>query len=605
MVKDQRTWLKDFLWMIVAAGIVAAAIRFINGLGSSTGLNDGTPWGLWIAFKLGFVALAGGGFTLAAMVYIFHLETFRPILRRAILLALLGYGSFIVSLIFDLGLPWHIYMPIISWQHHSVMFEIAWCVMLYFSVLVMEFSPVILEHPWFQHPTFQKIAHILHIATIPLVIAGIVLSTLHQSSLGSLFLIMPHRVHPLWYSPWIPVLFFISAIAAGLMALVIESYFAKKLFNRGLHPDLLEKLGKIAGFVLILYLALRLGDLFYRGILPTALDGSWQSLYFSTEIFLGGFVPLILMSIPRIRKSREGLITAAILVVAGILSQRMSLSMFTMWRPQGVPYTPSVLEVIIAFAIPAAAGLIYFLFNEQLAVLDTQLGTSPVPAQELPVYNPATQSYRPMDLFGQFVRRSGFALLAIGLVYAMLPSAQLAGNSSVRIPVEKAIGWNVLQIDGNQRNIPVSFPHQEHQERLKEKFGTEAQACTQCHHLSMPEDQYNACSECHQDYLAPTSIFNHVKHVDQLGGNQACTECHQGEHIKETAVECRACHEEMVPFGDNLAFSQYAPGYKDAMHGVCLDCHIKEAEIQNIPDLGECSTCHTHQDNLIQAAFIQ
>ena len=201
-----RTWIKDGLWVLVFAGLVATVIRFTNGLGAATGLTDSTPWGIWIAFKLCFVALAGGGFTLAAIVYIFHLEKCRPILRRAILMALLGYGSFIVSLIFDLGLPWHIYMPIINWQYHSVMFEIAWCVMLYFSVLTLEFSPAILEHPWFQHPVFQKILHWLHRLTLPLVIAGIVLSTLHQSSLGSLFLMMPHRVDPLWYSPWLPYL---------------------------------------------------------------------------------------------------------------------------------------------------------------------------------------------------------------------------------------------------------------------------------------------------------------------------------------------------------------------------------------------------------------
>jgi len=232
VTRTLRALIKDGLWAIVVAGLVAAMIRFTSGLGAGTGLNDATPWGLWIAFKLTFVALAGGGFTFAAVVYIFHVKSYRPLLRRAILIATLGYSSFVVSLIFDLGLPWHLHR-IVNWQHHSVMFEIAWCVILYLSVLILEFSPAVLEHPWFRHPLFQRIHHWLHRLTLPLVIAGIVLSTLHQSSLGSLFLIMPHRAHPLWYSPWLPYLFFTSAIAAGMMALVVEGFLIERWFRRG------------------------------------------------------------------------------------------------------------------------------------------------------------------------------------------------------------------------------------------------------------------------------------------------------------------------------------------------------------------------------------
>ena len=338
-------------------------------------MTDSTPGGIWIACNLCFVALAGGGFTLAAIVYIFHLEKYRPILRRAILMALLGYGSFIVSLIFDLGLPWHIYMPIINWQYHSVMFEIAWCVMLYFSVLTLEFSPAILEHPWFQHPVFQKILHWLHRLTLPLVIAGIVLSTLHQSSLGSLFLMMPHRVDPLWYSPWLPYLFFTSAISAGMMALALEGFIMERWFKRGMHFELLSQLGKWVTLPLALYLILRISDLFLRGILPGALDGSWQSILFLAEVIVGGVLPLILLAIRKMRESREGLLSSAVLIIAGIISQRMSLSMFTMHQTTGMSYFPSLSEIAIALAIPAAAILIYLFFAENLAILDKEFPT--------------------------------------------------------------------------------------------------------------------------------------------------------------------------------------------------------------------------------------
>lgn len=593
MPEQRRTWLKDLLWVITVAGLIAAALRFFFGLGSATGLNDASPWGLWIAFKLGFVALAGGGFTLAGMVYIFHLETFRPLVRRAILLALLGYASFIVSLIFDLGLPWHIYMPILHWQHHSVMFEIAWCVMLYFSVLLMEFGPVVLEHRWFKAPFFQAIAHLLHKGVIPLVVAGIVLSTLHQSSLGALFLIMPQRVHPLWYSPLIPPLFFISAIAAGLMALVIEGYLAEKLFGGGLRSRLLESCAKIAAFALSLYLLLRVGDLLVRGVLPGALDGSWQSALFLAEIVLGGLLPIVLLSIPAVRQRREGLLTCAGLVIAGVLSQRMALSMFTMWRPQGLAYSPSLLEILIAFAIPAAGGLAYLLAGEQLAVIETPLAQ---PREALPAYAEGAAG-----LLGQFKRRSAHALLALGVVVALLPALSFPPQDAP-VRVSKALGWETLRIDGNRSGLAVAFPHVEHQERLAASIEGGSAACQNCHHLSLPDDEASACSECHRDFNHPTAIFDHVSHVAELGGNQSCSECHAGEHQAAAVTECRACHTEMQPVQGETVFNPLAPGYRDAMHDTCLKCHRQEAELQNRPALAECSTCHSAQRETIQAA---
>lgn len=593
MITSPRTYIKDTLWVIAAVGAVAALLRFFLGLGSTTGLNDTTPWGLWIAFKLCFVAIAGGGFTLAAMVHIFHLETFHPILRRAILIAFLGYGSFIVSLIFDLGLPWHIYMPVVSWQHHSVMFEIAWCVMLYFSVLAMEFGPVILEHPWLQHPWLQAIYKFLRKFTIVLVIAGVVLSTLHQSSLGALFLIMPHRVHPLWYSPWIPVLFFISAIAAGLCALILESNFAQKMFGKGLHPAILEKLGKLAAFALWLYLALRLGDLFVRGILPGALGASWQSLLFAIEITAGGILPAILLSIPKIRAKSEGLITSAILALGGILSQRMALSMFTMQRPQGMAYTPSLLEIIIAFAIPAAAALVYFLFNEHLAVLDSTLPADQKGAQPQPQFEPLTRVAIQENWYANLLRRSGLAVLAVAFLVAALPAQIVTGQSTPSHPVKKSLGWENLLIDGNRSSYAVLFPHAEHQQRQIDKHGTQELACKVCHHIQHPGDQATACSECHQDYYQPISIFNHTQHQESLGNNASCKECHPQEHTRRLTLACQQCHEDMLTkSGEPIANPALAPGYLDAMHGMCQECHQKEAVLRNKPELSECITCH-------------
>ncbi len=594
---NRRTF-KDILWIFVFVGTLAAILRFALGLGYTTGLNDTSPWGLWIAFKLAFVALSGGGFTLAAIVYIFHLETYRPIVRRAILMALLGYGSFIVSLLFDLGLPWRIYMPIVRWQHHSVMFEIAWCVMLYFTVLNLEFGSVILEHRWFQYPVFQWVSRMLHRLTIPIVIAGIVLSTLHQSSLGSLFLIMPFRVHPLWYSPLIPVFFFITSIGLGLMAVVLDGFIITLLFKRELHMKLLAQLGKIAGFVLWGYLILRLGDLAWRGIIPAGLDGSWQSFLFAAEILIGGVLPATLLLIPGIHNNHEGLISCGLLTVFGIVIQRMSLSMLTMRLPEGASYIPSMLEVAIAFAVPAAAGLIYFLFLENLAVLQKEVPDHRPSPYAQPQFNQSTFVHIETSLTSTVVRRSGLAVLVIALVVAALPVSIVTGQQSLPgMLVKAAQGWEIMSINGNRDQNRVDFDHLAHQEQLQESTTNDEDVCLTCHHLSKPNDEATACWECHQDMARPTSIFDHTLHQVELGGNLSCVECHRGEHTVQTAKACGECHEVMVPQAGETTFNYYAAGYKEAMHGTCITCHEQEAQQQDRPELGRCPACHKFNDN--------
>jgi Ni/Fe-hydrogenase subunit HybB-like protein len=593
----KRAWIKDGLWAIVVAGLVASTIRFMNGLGAATGLNDSAPWGLWIAFKLVFVALAGGGFTLAAMVYIFHLERYRPILRRAILIALLGYGSFIVSLIFDLGLPWHIYMPVINWQHHSVMFEIAWCVMLYFSVLVLEFSPVVLEHPWFSRPIFRTILYWLHRLTLPLIIAGIILSTLHQSSLGSLFLIMPHRVHPLWYSPWIPYMFFTSAIAAGMLVLIIEGFIVGRWFKHNMDFDLVARLGKGAILPLSLYLALRLSDQWIRGVLPGAIDGSWQSILYLAEILLGGIFPILLLSIRKIRETREGLLTSSILGILGIMSQRMSLSMFTMVRTEDTIYFPSLGETLIAFAIPAAAVLLYLFFAENLQLYGEQSkdeGEALVPAS----ISPGSFPNQDTGIRGMVARRSGFAIFVIALAFPILSMKSHQPSS----PVSSATGWETLHIDGNKAGYMVDFPHLEHQERLADEITGEPN-CQKCHHLDLPEDEVPSCWQCHADYNQPASVFDHSVHQQSLGGNESCQECHIGEHVKQTGVICQDCHDALIPTDGQPVFNMQAPSYKDAMHGRCLECHEQQALEQGMPELALCSTCHMNYHKEVDQAY--
>ena len=183
--------------VILAAGAVVTVLRFWKGLGAVTNLSDKFPWGLWVGFDvLCGVALAAGGFTITAAVYVFNLKRFKPIVRPTVLTAFLGYTLVAVGLMYDLGKPWNIWHPIVMWNPRSPMFEVGWCVMLYLTVLALEFSGIV-----FEKLGWKKAIAVQHAATVPLVIAGVIISTLHQSSLGTFYLITPGKLHPLWYTP--------------------------------------------------------------------------------------------------------------------------------------------------------------------------------------------------------------------------------------------------------------------------------------------------------------------------------------------------------------------------------------------------------------------
>lgn len=382
----RRTIVKDVLWIIATIGVVSAIFRFERGLGAATGMSDAVPWGIWIGFDvMGGVALAAGGFVMAATVYIFHLEKYHPLLRPAILTAFLGYISVIVGLLCDIGRPWNIWKPLIFWQFHSVLFEVAWCVMLYATVLFLEFSPTILEHPLLQFPILQKVAYWLKRLTLPLVILGIGLSTLHQSSLGSLFLIMPFRLHPLWYSPIIPIQFFVSAVALGLGMVTLESFASAYLYGHKTRVDLFSGLGRAASWVLWLYLVIRLGNLVMRGLLPTMFDGSWQSILFWGEIAISALIPATLLSVRPVRNNRTWLLVCSIMIVFGMVMNRLVTGLIAHYRPEGIVYFPAWTELGITLGILAGLVLVFLFFVENLKVFDLEDETEHVetPAQPM------------------------------------------------------------------------------------------------------------------------------------------------------------------------------------------------------------------------------
>ena len=361
-------WRAVFL-AIVAAGLYATVVRFTRGLGASTALSDRFPWGLWIGFDvLCGVGLAAGGFALTATVHIFNLERYRPILRPTVLTAFLGYVLVIVALLFDLGRPYRIWHPLVMQNPHSVMFEVAWCVMLYTAVLALEFSPVVFEKLRLERPR-----HILHAIAVPLVIVGVLLSTLHQSSLGSLFLIMPEKLHPLWYTPFLPVFFFISALGVGLAMVIFESHLSGRAFGKRLEVDLLADLARVIVVVESIYLIWRLEDLASRGALAFAWSGTLPAWLFLTEIVLGSAAPIALFVMPRLRTSPRWLFLGASLTVIGFVLNRLNVSITGIEAGTGVRYFPTWMEVSVTMMIVAVGMAFFGLAVKHLPIFESEV----------------------------------------------------------------------------------------------------------------------------------------------------------------------------------------------------------------------------------------
>jgi Ni/Fe-hydrogenase subunit HybB-like protein len=340
--------------VIMLCGLYATWVRIFYGLGGSTNLSDKFPWGIWIAFDVMCgVALAAGGFTLVALVHIFNIEQYKPVLRPAILTAFLGYVLVVVGLLFDLGRPDRLWHPLVMWNPHSVMFEVAWCVTLYTTVLFLEFLPIVLEK-FGMHKPLEWI----HRISVPLMILGVLLSTLHQSSLGSLFLIVPEKLYPLWYSPLLPLLFYISAIAVGLAMTIFESWHSSRAFGRALELPLLASMARVLAVVLSVYLWIRFLDLTHRHAWALLAQNRIETWLFLLEIGLM-VVPAVLLYQSRVRFRPGALYACAVMVVFGVITNRLNVGTTGLEAGSGTHYIPKWTEVAITLSIVAAGFAIF------------------------------------------------------------------------------------------------------------------------------------------------------------------------------------------------------------------------------------------------------
>lgn len=361
-MKPKITFWRVVFVILVAAGLYSTVLRFTKGLGAATNLSDRFPWGLWIGFDLLCgVGLAAGGFAMAATVHIFNVKKLEPVIRPAILTAFLGYLLVIFALLIDLGRPWNIWHPIVMWNPHSVMFEVAWCVMLYTTVLAVEFSPAVLERLRWKKP-LRMVRKSLPF----FVIAGVLLSTMHQSSLGSLYLIVPTKLHPLWYSPLLPVLFFLSALAVGCCMVILESFFSQQAFGHPLSTEVREQLASMALVLLVPYGLLRALDLLQRGALPYVFQGTMEARLFHLEVLLGLVLPIVLLALKKVRSNPRGQLISSVLMILGFVMHRLNVSVTGMDASLKTGYFPSWTEVSVTFMIVAVGFAVFGLAGRYL-----------------------------------------------------------------------------------------------------------------------------------------------------------------------------------------------------------------------------------------------
>jgi formate dehydrogenase iron-sulfur subunit len=411
------TPINKILLVLMAFGAISLLARFALGLGGSTHLSDTYAWGLWIVFDLVWIAVAAGAFATAGLIYVFQRKDLYSMGRSAVLMGLLSYSFVTVTLVADLGLPWHFYQLGLQAPEQSAMFEVSWCVGLYVTILLLEFLPLPLERwglkraveiwqRWSgayvafgvtlfvyllsRNLVYTAIAAVLFSSLawsfrakgrkaepIMLAIAAVTLSTMHQSSLGSLFLLMPDKLAPQWWSPVMPISFFLSSIAAGTALVVLIEMWIARAWKRRLRITQLSAMGKITFWVLLVYLAFRFVDMLVRGQLSSAFSGKLGAL-FSVEIVLGGVLPLLLLARENLRTRPPLLFVAALLVTMGIIFNRVNVVLLAMRlkgpMPQFAPeiYSPTVFEWGISIGLIAATIFLFGLVARHLPVLPAE-----------------------------------------------------------------------------------------------------------------------------------------------------------------------------------------------------------------------------------------
>jgi len=371
---------RKVLLALAGLGAAVAVYRLVYGLGASTNLSDRWPWGLWVWWDvLTGVALAGGGYSTTLLVRFLGRERWRTVERGAFLTSLLGYLMVVTGLILDLGRWPNAWRAFLFWEGnpHSVMFELTWCVGGYTVVQLAEFLYV------FDVRMSRLSRRVLEKIYAPLLIVGVILPFLHQSALGSLYVITMGRLDPLWWSMLLPLFFLMSSFFVGPAMVVVENTLSARSHGQRPPVAVLGEMVRLSAFVMLAYLGLKVADLAWRGVLSRVFEGSTESTLFLIEIVCGVVVPTIVFLRPSLRGSPAWLVTASALTVGGVALNRANVVFAGMASAAGgASYRPDWMEAAVTLGIIATGILAYLFVVENFPIV------SPETHDETPARHP-------------------------------------------------------------------------------------------------------------------------------------------------------------------------------------------------------------------------
>lgn len=375
-------WTRPYkaLAMLAGIGLIFCLWRYVQGLGATTGLNDGHPWGIWIAFDVVTgTALGCGGYAMAILVYILNKGRYHSLVRPAILTSALGYSLAGFAIFVDVGRYWNIYrVQLLFWQWNlrSALLEVALCITAYVGVLWIEMAPAVLER-WRDgsHPGLRKFAS----RTLPLldrwmvfiIALGLLLPTMHQSSLGTVMILAGLKVHPLWQTPLLPLLFLLSVVGMGYAVVVFESTLSSWLLDRKFETGMLGSLARVVAYVSFAYLALRFADLAGRGVLRLTLTSSWLSFFFWFETALFG-VPALMAFSAKVRSAPGRLFQLAMMLLMGGALYRFDSYLIAFNPGAGREYFPAIPELFITLGFLSLEIMAYIYFIRRFPILPAE-----------------------------------------------------------------------------------------------------------------------------------------------------------------------------------------------------------------------------------------